>query len=140
MILEVNRKQSGKEQTISEFFVKDPESGKSRLFGYMLELPDKGNQRNISRIPAGEYPVNKRWSPKYSWHFHVRKVPKRSYILIHKGNYKTDTRGCLLPGTHIRDINKDGLFDVVNSTYIMKELYKVLPHKFKIIIKDERDI
>ena len=32
---------------------------------YTLELPDKDNKTNISRIPAGEYKVERRVSNKY---------------------------------------------------------------------------
>lgn len=72
------------------------------------ELPDRDNQRGISCIPRGLYrvdylPVSA--SGKYRDVYHVRDVPGRSGILIHRGNYVgdrslgllADSWGCLLP-------------------------------------------
>ena len=73
---------------------------------YTLELPWRDNQQSISCIPAGEYDVKIRISPKYGRIYHVQNVPNRSYILIHSGNwagdtskgYKTHVNGCILLG------------------------------------------
>lgn len=74
-----------------------------------LELPWRDNQRQISCIPPGEYKVELRLSNKYGRIYWVRKVPDRTYILIHSGNYagdkskglKTHVMGCILLGkTH----------------------------------------
>jgi len=73
---------------------------------HTLELPWRENQRNISCIPAGEYKVRLRISPKYGQVYHVKEVPNRSYILIHSGNvagdttlgYRTNVNGCILLG------------------------------------------
>lgn len=73
---------------------------------YTLELPWRDNQRNISCIPTGEYDVDIRLSPKYGRIYWVRRVPDRSYILIHSGNWagdtskglKTHVNGCILLG------------------------------------------
>ena len=72
----------------------------------VLELPWRGNQRNISCIPAGEYEVTIRQSPRFGTIYWVLKVENRSYILIHSGNwagdvelgYKTHVAGCILLG------------------------------------------
>lgn len=71
-----------------------------------IELPWRDNKPNISCIPAGEYKVNIRVSPKYGQVYHITEVPGRSYILIHAGNYagdrekgfKTNVAGCVLLG------------------------------------------
>lgn len=71
-----------------------------------LELPWRDNQRQISCIPPGKYKVNIRNSNKYGRVYWVRKVPDRTYILIHSGNYagdkeknyKTHVQGCILLG------------------------------------------
>lgn len=70
----------------------------------VLELPDRENKRSISRIPAGKYTCKLRYSEKYKWHFHVQDVEERSLILIHFGNYYTDTRGCIIVGNSFTDI------------------------------------
>ena len=71
-----------------------------------LELPWRGNQRNISCIPAGDYETIIRVSPRFGTIYWVLKVEGRSYILIHSGNwagdvelgYKTHVNGCILLG------------------------------------------
>ena len=79
---------------------------------YILELPDRQNQSNISRIPAGRYTVRylpRSGSGKYKDVYHVINVPKRFGILIHPGNwagdkvkgFKTHSWGCLLPATRM---------------------------------------
>lgn len=73
---------------------------------YTLELPWRSNEPNYSCIPKGEYEVRIRLSPKYGRIYWVLKVPDRTYILIHSGNYagdrklgyKTHTWGCILLG------------------------------------------
>jgi hypothetical protein len=81
-----------------------------------LELPDRGNQRNLSRIPAGVYEWARRESPRFGKHIHITSVPDRSWILIHSGNVPEDTRGCILIAETMRDIDGDGVPDIVNST------------------------
>ena len=69
-----------------------------RLFCATLELPDKGNAANISRIPPGKYIAAKTRSPRFGETFEVLDVPHRSHILFHAGNTKDDTQGCILLG------------------------------------------
>ena len=73
-----------------------------------LELPWRENARQISCIPPGEYDVELRLSNKYGRVYWVRRVPDRTYILIHSGNWAGDTQkgfkshvmGCILLGKH----------------------------------------
>lgn len=99
-----------------------------------LELPWKDNKRNVSCVPSGDYKVVKRYSPKFGNHFHLTNVKDRSYILIHKGNYYTDIRGCILVGSDLTDINKDGHLDVISSGNTMNKLLKIMPDKFDLTI------
>ena len=67
-----------------------------------LENPWIDNQRNISCIPEGEYPVRLRY-PRESGtrdylHLLVQEVPNRDWILFHRGNTAKDTSGCILVG------------------------------------------
>jgi hypothetical protein len=100
-----------------------------------LELPWLKNQKTISSIPDGNYEVVKRFSPRFQNHFHVLNVPNRTYILIHHGNYYKNTKGCILVGKGHRDINKDGLLDVIDSKKAMDELNNKLPNKFTLDVK-----
>ncbi len=122
-------------QTLSslEFY----ENGIPRLSVKALELPDRNNQRNISRIPSGTYSCILRWSEKYNWHYHIKNVPNRSLILMHFGNYYTDTRGCILVGNAFRDINSDGYRDVTSSKKTMKRILSLAPSEFELTILNE---
>jgi len=102
---------------------------------YTLELPWNDNKKQISCIPKGEYNVEKRQSTKYKNHFHVLDVPNRSYILIHQGNYNWHTKGCILVGKTLTDINNDGLRDVTSSVATMNKLNDILPNYFKLQIR-----
>jgi hypothetical protein len=95
-----------------------------------LELPWKDNRRSASCIPTGDYKCAKRWSEKYKNHFHVQHVPGRQYILIHQGNYYTQTEGCILVGTAHTDINLDGHRDVISSRTTMMRLVQTAPDGF----------
>ena len=101
-----------------------------------LELPDKGNKRDISRIPAGQYICKFRWSSKFGWHFHVTDVKDRSWILIHIGNYYTQIQGCILLGSNYYDINGDGHLDVTSSGKTLKRLLRIAPREFRLTIND----
>ena len=100
-----------------------------------LELPPLDNKVGISSVPLGIYKVKKRISPKFGESFILTDVPGRSYILIHQGNYHTDIRGCILAGSGLKDINKDGYMDVINSGNTVKKLLSILPSEFNLIIE-----
>tara|TARA_R110002126_G_scaffold92507_2_gene219527 strand:+ start:4050 stop:4469 length:420 start_codon:yes stop_codon:yes gene_type:complete len=101
-----------------------------------VELPDNGNKFRVSRIPARWYWCELRYSTKYGWHFHVLDVEDRTWILIHIGNYYTDTTGCIIVGNNFADINKDGHIDVTSSGKTMRRLLEVMPKRFKLFIQD----
>ena len=64
-----------------------------------LELPDRGNQPDISRVPAGVYEYNRTQSHDIGYEvFETQQVPHRSGIALHKGNWLRDTKGCQLCG------------------------------------------
>lgn len=99
-----------------------------------LELPDRENKRNISRIPAGTYRITKYSGTKFPDSFWVHDVPNRSSILIHVGNYPSDTQGCILVGSKFGVAkNKASIQD---SKYAMLVLNRLLPFETKLTIKD----
>lgn len=61
-----------------------------------LELPWYDNQVNASRIPPGRYVGRMRTHT--SRVLQIDDVPGREGILIHVGNYPSDTHGCILVG------------------------------------------
>ena len=91
-----------------------------------LENPWLDNIRNISCIPAGEYDVRLRY-PRESGsrdylHLLVQDVPNRDWVLVHRGNFPSQTKGCVLVGLGTEQ-------DVVhNSTLAMDLLIKELIH------------
>jgi hypothetical protein len=92
-----------------------------------LELAWKNNERGKSCIPVGTYKVIEHTSPKFGKCYWLQGTEPRQEILIHKGNYHTDIRGCILVGMNFKDINGDGLVDVTESGKAVNELltYKI---------------
>ena len=72
-------------------------------FVYTLEPPWLDNKCNDSCIPAGSYICKKIISKKYGKCIAVLDVPNRSFILLHRGNYTYDTKGCILIAKHALD-------------------------------------
>lgn len=105
-----------------------------------LELPWKGNQRNISRIPSKHYEAVKHISRKHGKSIWIRGVENRSEILIHKGNFNSQTKGCILIGEDLIDIDGDGHKDVTNSEQTMNELYDILREPLWVNVVDEFEI
>jgi len=126
-------------QIIGSFQIKGQEICKT------LELPWKNNARSISCIPLGTYNVTKeppipandihgRKERPY-WHFRFHNVPGRSGVLIHKITYVSGLKGCVGTGFATKDLNGDGLPDMIRSGDALAELVKVLPDQFKLTIE-----
>lgn len=101
---------------------------------FTLELAWKNNERKISCIPKGEYRVTRRYSAKYGTHYEINNVQNRTAILIHTGNYHTDILGCILVGNGLKDINKDGHIDVIDSKTALNTLLVNYPSGFTLKI------
>jgi hypothetical protein len=104
-----------------------------------LELPYRDNQRRISCIPAGEYKARLRY-PRESGsrdylHILVKDVPNRDYILFHRGNNASHSRGCILVGL------KSEHNVVYNSTLalelLLKEIINLGVTEMNLIIKNK---
>lgn len=98
------------------------ETGDSGTFGliktdsgfscYSGELPWRGDNTDISCIPAGVYVVQRFNSPKHGDCYLITDVPGRTVTEIHKGNFcgdiykglKSDVEGCVLTGNAIGEI------------------------------------
>ena len=107
------------------------------LFCFTLEPPDNVNQTGISSIPAQQYICELHQSPKFGETFIVRDVPLRSFILFHKGNWVTDTSGCIILGSSLLKLrNEAAKRGVGNSGATFGEFMVVLrPYlKFKLTI------
>jgi len=104
-----------------------------------LENPWINNERNISCIPEGEYPVRLRL-PRESGtrdylHLLVQEVPNRDWILFHRGNFPKDTSGCILVGLGSKQ-------DAVNNStlamdLLIKEIVNLGGENINLIIKNK---
>ena len=121
-------------QTLGTLVLKDDE-GKKLFSCKTLELPWLDNKRNESCIPLGNYKVSPRQSARYNKHYHIQDVPGRSFVLIHIGNFNTQTKGCILVGEKLADINADGYKDVTSSKATLKKLLALAPGGFDLEIK-----
>ena len=119
--------------TIGELFIN------GERFCDTLENPWLDNQRNISCIPEGEYPVRLRLARESATreylHLLVQDVPNRDYILFHRGNFPKDTSGCILVGQGTQQ-------DVVNNStlamdLVMKEILNLGGTNINLIIKNK---
>jgi hypothetical protein len=99
-----------------------------------LELPDLGNQQNISCIPEGVYDVVKSSNPEHGQFLSVLNVPNRIDICIHKGNFTRDTKGCILVGMFFMDIDGNGTMDVGDTKRALDKLLGYIPDKIKLYV------
>lgn len=122
-------------QLIREFDNGNQTTGKLTLFDSngnpllkfdTLELSYKNNERRISCIKTGIYIVSRKTSFSKGQCFALHNVLGRDNILIHRGNFNADTKGCILIGHGYKDINFDEDLDVLNSRLAMKQLLNTL--------------
>ena len=137
-----------KKKLINLLLIRDTFSDKSTLGELFLngermcdtlENPWLDNQRNISCIPEGVYPVRLRL-PRESatrdyLHLLVQDVPNRDFILVHRGNFPSQTQGCLLVGLGTQQ-------NVVNNSrlamdLLMKEIINLGGENINLIIKNK---
>jgi hypothetical protein len=116
---------------------------------YTIEPPWKDNQKFVSRIPSGTYKVKKHVSPTFGKCFLVCGVKGRDHILIHAGNFHNNTKGCILVGDWLTDINQDGCVDIggpdskngkLGSRGTLKKLLGILPDEFELEVKNAQSI
>ncbi len=100
----IEREPSTREGTFGEFYIRV--DGGNGLTLSLLELPWHDNAVNVSCIPVGKYRCVMVNSPRYGWVYKILKVPGRTDILLHRGNWagerdselKSQVKGCCLPG------------------------------------------
>jgi len=135
----------GTEQTLGVLSVR--EDGEPIWSCATLELPWRHNERRESCIPPGPpggpdggrgpkvYDVTRHVSQQYGQCFWVRSVPGRSEILIHAGNFLSDTLGCILVGREHRDFDGDDITDVTRSQDTLAELRAKAPRNFELAVR-----
>lgn len=107
---------------------------------WTLELPWRSNRLRESCIPPepGHAPITydaqKHDSPRFGRTIYLPGVSDRTEILIHPGNYVSDTAGCILVGYDLRDLNGDGPLDVTNSQATMRKLLDLVPDELTVSV------
>ena len=94
-------------------------------FAVTGERPWMDNKKSVSCIPAGVYSCQRYVSAKYPDTFEVMNVPKRTYVLFHKGNFPLkDSEGCILVAEKFEEVN--GKVAVLESKHGFEEFIKRL--------------
>ncbi len=66
---------------------------------YTVEDAWRENASNVSCIPVGTYQCSPRFYNRGGYPaIHIKNVPGRSHILIHRGNTELDVQGCVVTG------------------------------------------
>lgn len=98
------------------------------FISHTLELAWKNNQKNVSCIPRGEYKCRVRLARESASreyvHLIIEDVENRSYVLFHRGNVPSDSKGCILTGTHRAGEPDKILESKIAHTYLMDYLLK----------------
>lgn len=130
----LTRKTSTSKETLGEIMCYN---GVNELKLKTLELPWLDNKQNISCIPTGTYICKFTRSLKFpNGTYELMDVNNRSGIRIHIGNYYKQIQGCILIGTSLADINKDGQIDTVSSKIAFNTLNSFFGKKdFTLVIK-----
>ena len=120
-------------QTIGQLVVGDGKFG-----CFTLERPWLNNQKNISCIPKGFYPLVK-WVHTLRFPFgvyQIQNVPNRNGIDLHSLSFWWDTQGCIGLGGILKDLNFDGKKDSANSQLLVNAFNNFMGHKdFSLQIK-----
>ena len=118
MNLTLRRKWLTDQSTIGELYVD------GAFFSYTLEdvlRPDGVKVKHETAIPAGRYEVIMGWSNRFQKVMpRLQRVPMFEGILIHAGNTKDDTSGCILVGK-MRGDNR-----ITESCSAFNRLYNLL--------------
>ena len=108
-----------------------------------IELPDKGNQVNISCIPEGEYlfrPLYSKSRIYYPEIWQAKEVKGRTAIQMHVANRTEQLLGCIAPGLSLgymkyQKIHSDLGKAVFSSSSAMSEIKRIIgyvPFKLRI--------
>jgi len=136
MYLHLRRYSDDGTQTIGKLKLCDNHGNELLCFD-TLELTFKKNARRISCIPTGTYVVQRKISFRFGKCFELQNVLGRDCILIHAGNFNTDTHGCILIGHGFKDINNDHRKDLLNSRLAMNSLLRTLQTTTTIEIEND---
>jgi hypothetical protein len=122
-------------QTLGACIVTSNENG-VEFICRTLELPDKQNANNVSRILAGKYKC--RYTQSHSLKdkegkplkcYEIVAVPGRAGVRIHSANFFSQLRGCISLGASHKDINADAHLDLIHSGKTIQEFEKLMNYQ-----------
>jgi len=113
--IHVQRMIESKKSTIGLLGINIDRSNLNKFMGYTLELPDRQNQKNVSRIKAGVYNASLSVSEKLGEVIRLEDKNSRGDILMHQGNGPENTEGCILVGNTKSDDHIGGSKDTKNK-------------------------
>lgn len=109
---------------------------------HSLERGWLNNQKNISCVPAGTYPLKLEYSPRFDMDlWEIYDVPNRSECKIHAANFWEQLNGCIAPGEARFNIGRDSHLDMVNSGDTLQEFLDCMGDDTEariVIINDRR--
>jgi len=93
-----------------------------------LELPWKGNKKDESCVPSGDYEIEYTWSPHHkNYSYEVLDVPGRSGIRFDIANYVSQLLGCIAVGM---TINNNGIErSIEDSRIAIKAVERLLNYE-----------
>ena len=125
------------DRTIGELTFFD-DLGKELLRLFTLERRWINNRSNESCIPESNYKVVPFDSDSHPDSYHILEVLDRDSILIHTGNFIHDSKGCILIGLKLRDLDFDQKPEVINSKAALKKINDIIGrNKFYLIITEK---
>lgn len=104
-----------------------------------IERGDRNNERNVSNVLPGSYPLVLEWSPRFKQNlWELKNTLGRSECKIHASNFWHQLNGCIAPGAYLTDLNKDGYQDVARSRNTLDAFHRSMGDVkiSQIIIKD----
>lgn len=134
-IIKLHRYWQDQNQSLSTTTVLDNKN--QPLFSSLtLERGWRNNQKNVSCLPKGVYPVVLENSPRFGQKlWEIKETGERSECKFHASNYWTELNGCIAPGRRPTDMNKDGYLDVTDSKKTLADFHKALePYTEAILI------
>ena len=122
----INRFKITSNYSLGHCYIVHP-SGDSEYVGCSLERGWKDNQKRVSCVPEGTYPLKLEHSNRFKkdlWELYD--VPNRSECKFHAANYWRQLNGCIALGNKHIDIDGDGDTDVTSSRTTMKKFHQMM--------------
>ena len=124
--VKIQRLWGDQNQTTGVFTVLN-EKGQPIFACLCLERGDRNNQKNVSSVPAGRYPIVLEYSSRFKQDlYELKDVPNRTECKIHPSNYWDQLNGCIALGLKLKNLNNDQYYDVTNSKATVVEFHKVM--------------